>query len=311
MRSRTRTVLGLIAACSLLAVCACGSAKNAPKKSLVPSPHFTGTATLSASPSAPPPPTTSTNGPTTPRQHIVVVVMENHSYSDIIGSGHAPYLNALAARGASLTQMFAITHPSQPNYVALFSGGTHGVTGDACPQTVSGANLATQISAAGLTFAGYSEGLPSIGSTVCTAGHYARRHVPWTNWPAVPGSVSHPFTDFPSSYDQLPTLSFVIPNLDDDMHDGTVAAGDAWLKAHLDAYAQWAATHDSQLVVTWDEDDKSENNQIPTIIVGAGITPQKVSARVTLYSLLRYLEDRLGLPRLGAAATAAPITLKG
>ena len=234
-------------------------------------------------------------------------MMENHSYSDIIGSSAAPYLNALARSGADFTSMFAITHPSQPNYIALFSGGTRGVTSDVCPQYLSGPNLGTQVRDAGLTFAGYSEGLPNIGNETCSAGGYARKHVPWTNFADLPGTVSQPLSDFPSDFTKLPSLSFVIPNLDHDMHDGTIAEGDAWIRSNLQSYAAWATTHDSQLVITWDEDDRSENNQIPTIIVGAGISAQRVTSRTTSYSLLRYLEDRFGLAHLGAAATALPI----
>jgi acid phosphatase len=73
--------------------------------------------------------------------HVVVVMMENHSYSDVIGSPAAPYLNSLAAQGASFDNSFAITHPSEPNYLALFSGSTQGVTDDSCPHTFSGSNL--------------------------------------------------------------------------------------------------------------------------------------------------------------------------
>jgi acid phosphatase len=237
-------------------------------------------------------------------------MMENHSYADVIGSAAAPYINSLAHDGADFTSMFAITHPSQPNYVALFSGSTDGVSSDVCPQLLTAANLGTQLRAAGLSFTGYSEGLPNIGNQTCSSGRYARKHAPWTNFPALPGTVSVPFTDFPTNFADLPTLAFVIPNLDHDMHDGTIAQGDSWLKSNLASYAAWATTHDSQLVVTWDEDDHSQNNQIPTLIVGAGIAAQRVGTHLTLYSLLRYLEDRYALPHLGMAATAPPIQLR-
>jgi hypothetical protein len=203
--------------------------------------------------------------------------------------------------------MYAITHPSQPNYLALLSGSTQGVTDDVCPQTLSGATLAQQALAAGLGFAGYSEGLPDTGNETCGDGRYARKHAPWTDFPTVPGTASQPFTAFPRDYELLPAVSFVVPNLDHDMHDGTVAEGDAWLRDNLSGYLGWASAHNSQLVVTWDEDDRSADNHIPTIIVGAGVKPQVVTTRLTLYSLLRYLEDRFGLAHLGAAATAATI----
>src|SRR6266481_2356328 len=93
--------------------------------------------------------------------HTVVVIMENSSYADIAASTADPYINQLARRGALFTQSYAITHPSEPNYLALFSGSTQGVTDDSCPLTFAGANLASELLAAGFSFAGYSESLPA------------------------------------------------------------------------------------------------------------------------------------------------------
>jgi hypothetical protein len=205
--------------------------------------------------------------------------------------------------------MFAITHPSEPNYIALFSGSRHGLKDDSCPHAYSSANLGSELRAAKRSFVGYSESLPRAGSTVCNAGAYARRHVPWIDFTNLPRSVNQPWSAFPKDYAKLPTLSFVIPNVNHDMHDGTVKQGDTWLQQHLSAYARWAKTHQSLLVVTWDEDDNSQSNQIPTVIVGAGITPGRITTRVTLYSLLRLFEDLYGLHRLGASATAPAIRL--
>ncbi|GAA1969293.1 alkaline phosphatase family protein [Catenulispora subtropica] len=243
--------------------------------------------------------------------HVVLVMEENHSYDEVIGSSSAPYINnTLAAGGASFTQSFAIEHPSEPNYLDLFSGSNQGVTDDSCPHTFSTANEGAQLIAAGDTFAGYSEGLPSAGSTACTSGAYARKHAPWVNFSNVPAADNLPFTSFPSSadYASLPTVSWVIPNLNDDMHDGTVAQGDTWLHTNLDAYAQWAKTHNSLLVVTWDEDDSSQSNQIPTIFYGANVKQGTYSEHINHYNLLRTIEDMYGLPYAGAASSATPIT---
>ncbi len=247
---------------------------------------------------------------TVPRfDHVVVVVEENHSYADIIGSSSAPYINSLASGGALFTQSFAVTHPSEPNYLALFSGSTHSLTSDSCPHTYTTQNLGSQLIGAGLGFAGYSESMPSAGYTGCTSGAYARKHNPWVNFPSnVPASDNLPLTSFPSSYGALPTVSFVIPNLNDDMHDGSVATGDSWLKAHLDGYAQWAKTHNSLLIVTWDEDDNSANNQIPTIFYGQPVKTGHYAEKVTHYGVLRTLEDAYGLPTVGSSSTATPIT---
>src|SRR6195256_1152166 len=113
--------------------------------------------------------------------HVVIVIEENHGYSQIIGSSQAPYINTLATQGALFTKSYALTHPSQPNYLALFSGSTQGITDDSCPHTFSVASLESQLLSAGKSFAGYSEALPQSGSETCSSGEYARKHVPWTD----------------------------------------------------------------------------------------------------------------------------------
>ena len=241
--------------------------------------------------------------------HTVIVIMENHAYGEVIGSPQAPYLNQLARQGTLFTHSYAITHPSEPNYLALFAGGTQGVTDDSCPHRFTAANLASELIAAGKTFAGYSEDLPGTGSAVCTSGEYARKHVPWTDFSNVPAADSQPFTSFPAGdYARLPALSFVIPNLCHDMHDCPVSTGDAWLRAHLSGYARWAASHASLLVVTWDEDDSSAGNQIPTIMTGQMVRAGRYSAPVTHYGVLRTLESLYRLPPTGHAAAAHVIT---
>jgi phosphatidylinositol-3-phosphatase len=242
--------------------------------------------------------------------HVVVVMEENHSYSDIIGNtANAPYFNSLASQGALITASYGVTHPSEPNYMALFSGSTWGLTADTCPVNESTtANLGSELLAAGKTFKGYSEGLPSTGSTACTSGAYARKHSPWINFSKIPTSDSLPFTSFPTNYASLPTLSFVIPNLNDDMHDGTIKAADTWLNTHLSAYATWAKTNNSVLIVTWDEDDHTESNQIPTIVVGQPVLTGHFSDNITHYNLLATMEKMYGLPLAGASSSAAPLT---
>lgn len=240
--------------------------------------------------------------------HIVVVMLENHAYSEIVGSARAPFLNSLIAHGASLTRSYAVTHPSQPNYVALFSGSMHGLVTDACPQRFTGANLADSLRSHGRTFVGYSESLPAAGSTACVAGSYARKHSPWVNFAALPASVNQPMSAFPKDLTTLPTVSFVIPNLLHDMHDGTIAQSDSWLKTNLGAYATWAKTHNSLLLVTADEDDRSAGNHIATILSGAHVRAGQYSGRVTHYGVLRSLLDSYRIAPYSNAKTAAPIT---
>ncbi len=266
---------------------------------------------LSASPSAsgPSPSQPVTAGSVPMPAHTVVVVLENHAYSEVIGNSAAPFINTLAAHGAVFTDSHAITHPSEPNYLALFSGSTQGVSSDSCPNEFTAHNLGADLISAGKTFAGYSEDLPSIGSEVCSAGEYARKHVPWTNFRNVPGSVSKPFTSFPAAdFASLPTVSFVIPNLCNDMHDCSVATGDTWLRAHIGPYATWAMTHDSLLIITWDEDDGSQANQIPTIFAGQPVKPGRYGELITHYSVLATLEAAYDLPRDANAAKTGPIT---
>ena len=241
--------------------------------------------------------------------HVVIVVEENRSEGNIIGSKSTPFINALAARGANMAQSFAEAHPSEPNYLGLFGGSTFGVTKDTCPVNGGNApNLASELLAAGYTFIGYAEGLPAVGSPVCSAGKYARKHVPWANFTNVPPANSLPFSAFPmGNYANLPTVSFVIPNNDDNMHDGSIAQGDAWLSRQLTDYANWAVANNSLLIVTWDEDDGGPRNQIPTVIYGAHVQPGTYNEPISHYSVLSTVEQMYGLPKTGNAASAAPI----
>lgn len=240
--------------------------------------------------------------------HIVVVVLENTSYEQLVGRPEAPFLNSLERSGAFFTQSFAITHPSQPNYLALFSGSTQGVTDDSCPQTFTTGNLGHSLLDAGLTFAGYSEDLPSVGYAGCDAGQYARKHNPWADFSNLPTSVNRPMSAFPADPTALPTVSFVIPNLVHDLHDGTLAQADQWLHDRLGGYAAWAPEHNSLLVITTDEDDFTDVNRIATFIVGAHVVRGGFSQRIDHTALLRTIEDAYRLPRLGASARAKPIT---
>ncbi len=242
--------------------------------------------------------------------HTLIVMLENHNYNQVIGRPSAPYLNELARGGALFTDSRAVAHPSQPNYLALFSGSTQGVTGDNCPQHFTAPNLASELLAAGYTFAGYTEDLPAAGSETCNVGNiYARRHVPWTNFSNVPPSLSKPFTAFPAgNFAALPTVSFVIPNLCNDMHNCSTATGNAWVQAHIGPYANWAMTHRSLLIVDFDENDLAPGNLIPTIFYGGTVKPGRYGEPITHYSVLRTIENLYGLRPLGHAASATPIT---
>ncbi len=249
--------------------------------------------------------------------HIVIVIEENHSFGQIIDSPSAPYLNALARKGALLTNSYGITHPSQPNYIALFAGSIEGVTGNTCPLALTGPNLHSALAQAGQTFVGYAEDLPAVGAGVCVAGAYARKHNPWVNWQSspintVPSIDNRPFTDFPADFHALPTVSIVVPNQLNDMHNGKdperIERGDHWLQTHLDAYVQWADTHNSLLIVTWDEDNGKSDNHIPTILVGPMVRQGRFGEPVDHYGLLRTIEDMYGAKPVGFSRQASPLT---
>jgi hypothetical protein len=243
--------------------------------------------------------------------HVVLVIEENHAYSQIIGSSQAPYINSLAQQGANFTQSFAIEHPSQPNYLDLFSGSNQRITNDNCPVgPFSTPNLGSELVAQGDRFTGYSEGLPSAGSTVCTSGAYARKHNPWSDFNNVNENPTdnQPYTAFPSDYNNLPPVSIVVPNLNDDMHDGTIQQGDTWLRNNLSNYVNYTDTHNSLLIVTWDEDDSAHGNNIPTIFVGPMVQQGNYSEHINHYNLLRTIEDMYHTGYAGNSATASPIT---
>jgi len=260
---------------------------------------------------APLPPLTTSSAVTgrqVPRPaHTVVVVLENKDRSRVLGGADAPYLNELARRGANLTRSFGVTHPSQPNYLALFSGSQQGVTTNGCRDLGHLPNLGSQLRAAGLSFTGWSESLPRPGYAGCAAGRYQRKHSPWVSFANLPPEANQPFGAFPTDFARLPTVSFVTPDMCHDMHDCPVATGDAWLRANLDRYARWAMTHDSLLVVTFDENSGGSLNQVATVLVGQRVRPGLYGEWTNHYTLLRTLQDAYGLAPLGWAADASPL----
>jgi phospholipase C len=232
--------------------------------------------------------------------HVVIVLEENRSYDEVAS---APYLRLLRSAGADMTESYAVTHPSERNYLALWSGSTQGLTDDSCPHTFSAPSLGDQLLSAGRTVAGYFESMPSAGYLGCSDGPYVRRHNPLADFSATADAAHElPMTSFPTDYRTLPDVSLVVPDVNDDMHDGSVAAGDAWLKDHLGGYQAWAQTHNSVLIVTWDEDDHSASNHIETVITGEHVAHVASRTTITHYNVLHTIEQAYGLAQLGPAA---------
>ncbi len=240
--------------------------------------------------------------------NVVVVIMENRDYNLIIGNAQAPYINGtLVPQAALMTNSHAIEHPSEPNYLALFSGSDQGVHDDSCPHSFSTPNVGAELLAANKTFDGYSESMPQNGYTGCTTSKYARKHNPWVNFTNVPSSSNLVYNGFPSS---PPTLSIIVPNLCDDMHDCSTGTGDNWLKANLPPILSYNAAHNGLLILTWDEADPDSNgkNQIATLLIGPMVTPGSYNQLVNHYSVLRTIETIAGVACTANACKA--VTLK-
>jgi acid phosphatase len=148
--------------------------------------------------------------------------------------------------------------------------------------------------------------LPAAGFLGCSAGTYAQKHAPWTHFTNIPQQLHRPLTAL-TSFDALPAVAFIVPDVDDDMHDGTVKEGDDWAESHLTPLLRWAATHDTLVVFTWDEGYDAANS-IPTMFVGPMVRAGRYPERIDHYRVLRTLEDLYGLTPTGKAATVAPIT---
>lgn len=241
-------------------------------------------------------------------RYVVMIVMENRSYARIIGNSDAPYINKeLVPVAALMTDSHAVTHPSQPNYFALFSGSTQGVTDDSCPHRLEGPNVGQELLAARHSFAGYSESMPYDGFNGCYSREYARKHNPWVNFTQLPPRSNRVFNGFltpPSA------LTVIVPNLCNDMHDCATETGDAWLSKHVPEILKYGAKHDGLFILTWDEAEPDANgqNRVPTLLAGPMITAGNYRTYVTHYSVLRTIEDVAGVPCTANACGASPLS---
>jgi hypothetical protein len=247
--------------------------------------------------------------------HVIVVVMENRSAERATDPRSCPFTSQFARSWASFQESYAITHPSQPNYIALWAGATLGVTDNSCPARGSpftAENLGHALETAGKTWRAYSEALPGKGSPVCRTkgGLYTRKHAPWTQFKNLNHENERPYADLATDIANgtLPHLAFVVPNNCHNTHDCSLSAGDAWLAGVLPPLVP-AVGRRGLVVLTWDEDDHSADNNILTVFAGPLVRPGTASARrITHYTLLRTLCDGLGIAPFGEAASEAPIT---
>jgi phosphatidylinositol-3-phosphatase len=247
-------------------------------------------------------------------EHIFVVVFENHGYGSIVGSGAAPTFNRLIRTGALATNYHAVAHPSLPNYLAMVGGSTFGITSDCSPSTcpVHASNLGSLLSSHGRTWRAYMESMPARCGTTSSGG-YAAKHDPFVYFDSVrTTSLCRNVVPYGQlaldlrSNSTTPRLAFVTPNLCHDMHDCSIATGDAWLGGFskiVMGSAAWTA-HRSLLIVTFDEDDGSSSNHVLTFAIGSPIRRSvaaggRSAIGYSHYSLLRTIEYYLGVATLG------------
>jgi phosphatidylinositol-3-phosphatase len=248
--------------------------------------------------------------------HVFLVVEENHSFSDVIGSSSMPYLNSLASKYGLAANYYANAHPSIPNYFMLTTGQTETLD-DCFSGTVSDDNIVRELVRAGKSWRSYAESLPSPGYIGGDVYPYAKRHNPFAYLSDVTsgqtaGLVS--FSQFSSdlSTGALPNFSFIVPNLLDDAHDGTLSQADSWLQQNIDPLIQSSVfQQDGLLIIVFDESEDSDvahgGGHVPAVIVSAQAKLNFQSP--TFYqheSALRLILDSLGVSTLPGAAAAAP-----
>ena len=257
--------------------------------------------------------------------HVYVIIMENKSYRSIVGASDAPYLNSLIKKYGLATNLDAETHPSEPNYIALTSGGRQGTTSDG-GYNLKATSIFDQIDASGRTWHVYaqsypggcykSSSAPGVVDGPGAVGEYVRKHNPAISYTSISGNKTRcaQITHLAGFNPAAANFELIIPNVINDMHSSSVRAGDDFLKAFVPEITSSPAWANSLLIITWDEgagsDSAGGGGHIATILASPGMTPgSKFTGKASHYSLLRTIELAWGLPLLGGAATASTITL--
>jgi acid phosphatase len=252
--------------------------------------------------------------------HVFLLVEENHSYSEVIGNPQMPFLNSLAAQGAVATQYFANTHPSIGNYFEL-STGTTITNDDAFSGVVSLPDIVTSLEAAGKTWKSYAESLPSVGYIGGDVPPYLRHHNPFTYFTEVQNSTNEknnlqPFSQFSIDLNnnELPSLSFIVPNANDDAHepDGTLQQADQWLQTNIaPLLASPTFQTDGLLIILFDESDVTDlemgGGHVAWVAVGPRIKKGFKSIKIYQHqSTLRLILNSLGATNFPGDAASAP-----
>jgi len=291
-----------------------------------PSPTATPSGVATAAPTATTAPTASPTAPPAGNlpnfDHVYIIIFENKEYSSVVGSSSAPYINSLIAKYGLSTNFTAERHPSEPNYIALTSGSTQGITDDGV-YNLGVNNLFDQITASGRTWHAYQQGYPSACFTGSSSkavvdgdgksGAYVRKHNPAISYTSISGNSSKcaNITSFANFDPAAANFEFITPNMINDMHDGTVADGDNFLKAFLPRITGSSAFNNSLVLLTFDEG--STNVSGGGHIMTVAITPTmpagyKDTCAYTHYSMLRSIEQAWSLPVLGNASSATTMT---
>jgi acid phosphatase len=255
--------------------------------------------------------------PVSPVQHIVVVVEENHSYESVIGNPDMPYLNDLANRYALATSYYANTHPSIGNYFMLTTGAVI-TNDDYFSGSVSSDNIARELKATGKSWYVYAESLPSIGYLGGDQGAYVKHHNPFAYFSDVVNDISQaqnivPFPQFSADLSRgtLPNFALVIPNNNDNAHDGTLAAADSWLRTNIDPLVNDADFQkNGLLLIVFDEgyaiDIQHGGGRVAAVLVGGRVKQGFRSSTFFQHqNALHFFLEQLGVARMPGAATGA------
>jgi hypothetical protein len=260
-------------------------------------------------------------------KHVFVIVLENKDYGEIIDSEDMPFFNGLAQQYGLATKYYGITHPSLPNYIALTGGSTFGITSNCNDCTVAQPNIVDQLESAGKTWKAYIDSMPSPCFVGDAPPLYMQKHNPFIYYDNVRTDPDRcakivPFSQFATDLatHTLPNYTWITPNMCDDAHDCPAASADTWLSTWAPKIISSREWQDAgALFITFDEGHTStwfpgsccvEGNggHVATLVISPlGKPGYRSSVEYDHYSLLRTIENGLGLPELaGAACDCAP-----